>query len=172
MESPLIPKINELDEVVGETTIAEAKENGWPRRIARVFVFNTDYTKMLLQLRSDQMVTYPGFWDQAVGGHVDVDESYEVAAIREMAEEIGVVDTPVAAVETSFRNGNLFEGIFVATIDDTLDLNFDRHEVADLQWLSIEDFERDAADHPGKYVPAFMHTWKHFKAQLLNPEIR
>ena len=46
--------------------------------------------ELYLQKRSRQKVIQPGKWDTSVGGHVDPGESYEVAAAREMEEELGI----------------------------------------------------------------------------------
>jgi isopentenyldiphosphate isomerase len=43
-----------------------------------------------LQKRSSRKRIQPGKWDSSVGGHVDPGESYEQAAERELAEELGV----------------------------------------------------------------------------------
>lgn len=40
--------------------------------------------------RSDTLSRFPGYYDVLVGGAVDVGESYEEAAAREVSEELGV----------------------------------------------------------------------------------
>ena len=98
-----IPKINEQDEVIGETTIEEAVVNGWPRRVSRVFVFD-ESGNILLQKRSQTMLSYPGLWDQSAAGHVDIGEAYKDAAKRELYEELGL-ELNLVEVATSHRNG-------------------------------------------------------------------
>lgn len=46
---------------------------------------------LLLQKRSLSKDTQPGKWDTSVGGHVGFGQSYEEAARREAAEELGLV---------------------------------------------------------------------------------
>jgi len=46
--------------------------------------------RFYLQKRSTRKRIQPGKWDSSVGGHVDPGESYEQAAQRELAEELGV----------------------------------------------------------------------------------
>ncbi len=58
-------------------------------RAAYILVFN-DIKELFLQKRSGQKDVYPGYWDVAAGGVVLADESYEEAAVRELAEELGV----------------------------------------------------------------------------------
>lgn len=58
-------------------------------RAVHVLVFNPA-GELLLQLRSMDKDIQPGKWDTSVGGHLAVGESYEDAAVREMAEELGI----------------------------------------------------------------------------------
>jgi len=60
-----------------------------PHRAVHVLVFN-GRGELFLQKRSPQKDIQPGKWDTSVGGHLAPGESYEVAAIREMAEELGI----------------------------------------------------------------------------------
>ncbi len=62
-------------------------------RTAHVVVRSSD-GRILLQRRSLDKDVQPGRWDTAVGGHLAHGESFEQAARREMAEEIGLTDGP------------------------------------------------------------------------------
>ena len=166
MNSMNIPKIDANDEVMGATTITEAKENGWPRRISRVFIFD-DEGNMLLQKRSKNMHGYPGLWDQAVGGHIDMGESYKDAAIREMSEELGIVGIDIEELAVSYKNKNCFEGIYKAVISRSIEINFDTVEVEAVKWITIEDFEKEIEVNPELYVPAFVGVWFTFKKQFI-----
>lgn len=46
---------------------------------------------LLVHRRSEFKDLWPGWWDIAVGGVVVGDESYEVAALRELNEEVGLL---------------------------------------------------------------------------------
>lgn len=50
--------------------------------------------KLYLQKRSPSKDLYPGYWDTAVGGHVNAGESIENALIREAMEELGIDASP------------------------------------------------------------------------------
>lgn len=60
-------------------------------RAVHVLVFNAR-GELLLQRRAPTKRIQPGRWDSSVGGHVDPRETWEQAALREMAEEIGLRD--------------------------------------------------------------------------------
>ena len=82
--------VNEKGEVIGAAP--RSRCHGDPtlvHRAAHVLVFNSEGS-LLLQLRSKNKDIQPGKWDTSVGGHLGVGETYEQAAAREMAEELGV----------------------------------------------------------------------------------
>ena len=49
---------------------------------------------MLFQRRSLRKDSSPGFWDVACSGHVDGEETYAEAAVRELGEELGYHGPP------------------------------------------------------------------------------
>lgn len=160
-----IPIVNEKDEVIGETTIKEAKEKGYIRRISRVFIFD-EKGRMLIQFRSKNVHGHPLTWDQAVGGHVDYGESYAEAAVREMKEELGI-RAPITEILTSYQQSDQFEGIFRATINSDTPINFDSHEVEKVEWVKIEDFERDIIVNPQNYTHGCINAWQNFRDKLI-----
>ncbi len=58
-------------------------------RACYIFVFNAA-GELFIQKRTLRKDIYPGYWDAAAGGVVLAGESYEDAAARELAEELGL----------------------------------------------------------------------------------
>jgi len=156
-----IPKVNEQNEVVGETTITEAKANGWMRRIVRVFVFSTD-GKLLLQRRSPNVIAFPNLWDQSAGGHVDIGEDPETAARRETREELGIT-VSLEEVVNYHRSDDpadkVFSYVYRATITPDTSIDFDTHEVAEVKWYTVTEFEQAVHDTPEAFTPTFVSIW-------------
>lgn len=50
--------------------------------------------QLIFQHRGKDKDTYPDLLDATAGGHVDLGESYEEAAIKELCEETGLTATP------------------------------------------------------------------------------
>lgn len=55
--------------------------------------------RVLLGRRALWKTAWPGFWD-AIGGRVDAGESTDVAVIREVQEEVGVLPTDLLLMDT------------------------------------------------------------------------
>ncbi len=66
-------------------------------RAAYIFVFNAA-GELFVQKRTQSKDIYPGYWDVAAGGVVLAGESYEAAAERELAEELGLRDIKLNAL--------------------------------------------------------------------------
>lgn len=85
----LVERVDEADRVVGVVERAEAVRRGWLHRVA-VTVCRDAGGRVLVHRRADGVSRFPGQYDWLVGGGVDVGESWEEAAARELAEELGV----------------------------------------------------------------------------------
>ena len=57
-----------------------------------IVVLHPETGELLLQKRRLDKDIQPGKWDTAVGGHLAAGESFETAARRELAEELGISD--------------------------------------------------------------------------------
>jgi len=84
--------VDEDGRVIGQATRSACHADpSLLHRAVHVFVFDPAGC-IFLQRRSRTKLIQPGRWDTSVGGHVDRGESWEEAARREMAEELGLVD--------------------------------------------------------------------------------
>jgi isopentenyldiphosphate isomerase len=90
MADEMLTWVTDDDVVLGP--VPRSRVHGNPALIHRsVHVLVLDPRgRLLLQKRSLRKDTQPGKWDTSVGGHVGFGQSYEEAARREAAEELGL----------------------------------------------------------------------------------
>ncbi|HZL07982.1 MAG TPA: NUDIX domain-containing protein [Candidatus Dormibacteraeota bacterium] len=155
---PPIQIVDQADQPVGRASLTEAYEQGLPHRVIYVIVEDTD-DKVLLQKRGPNVATYPGCWDISTAGHVDEGETYELAARRELAEELGMNDEGFELEELgkyydeNVINGfrlNRFRKTYKVVIQAGTTLRPHLTELSGIRWLSIAEVKKLAADHPDK----------------------
>ena len=88
----LFPLVDEEGNITGAATRGEC-HNGSKllHPVVHLHVFNSQ-GDLYLQQRPDWKDIQPGKWDTAVGGHIDLGESVEIALKREAREELGIED--------------------------------------------------------------------------------
>ncbi|MFE5857216.1 NUDIX hydrolase [Streptomyces sp. NPDC056500] len=87
--SELVEHVDEYDRVLGIVERDEAVRMNRLHRIAAT-ICRDQAGRILVLRRAETLSRFPGHYDGMVGGAVDVGESYEEAAVRELAEELGV----------------------------------------------------------------------------------
>lgn len=80
--------------------------------VVHLHVFNSR-GELYLQKRPEWKDIQPGKWDTAVGGHIDLGESVDMALRREANEELGLTDfTPILITHYVFESDREREMIF------------------------------------------------------------
>ncbi len=119
-DTELLDVVGEQDYPLRRATRREIHERGFIHRAVHILVFNKN-GDCLLQKRSLLKDTHPGLWDSSAAGHVDAGESYEQAARRELAEELGISSpiplTPLAKLPPSPATGMEHVMLYTAHYD-------------------------------------------------------
>lgn len=151
-----IQLVDENDTPLRPGTMDEAQMQAIWHRIARVMVFN-EKGDMLLQLRSENEFSYPDCWDLTVGGHVDADEEYLVAAKREAMEEVGAalgelveVDYYKSSWVDNERTYNRFNKTYKAVVPSQTSFHPSPEEVKELRWFSKDELVELVDTDPGR----------------------
>lgn len=157
-------QVDEDDKIIGEISRKEAHEKGILHRVVATYVVN-DKKQILIQVRADSQKA-----DHSSAGHVDPGESYETAAKRELAEEIGITNIPLTEIgqtkshdvgpQRPGRKYHIFRVYFCFAEPGKIN----PEEVTDVFWADpyqiFEDMKKDPNDK--KYPNGFKQTLKVF----------
>lgn len=93
----LLNIVDEDDNIIGEKSRVEIHTSGLLHREIHVY-FITPNNELIFQHRAKDKDTFPDLLDATVGGHVEIGQSYEETAIKEVEEETGVRVSPADLV--------------------------------------------------------------------------
>lgn len=126
--------------------------------------------RLLVQKRSTQKELFPGRWDNSAAGHVDVGETYEQAALRELSEELGLRDFSLqrlgdyyVEVVDDWRNMKRFTRAYTLVLKDPLPtFQLPPEEVEPIQWMNIQDVKKLVHNHPDQVTDGLEQVIKRF----------
>lgn len=155
--------VDDQDRVIGQAPRSACHGNpALIHRVAHVLVFNSA-GEILLQKRSSSKDVQPGRWDTSVGGHLDPGEDYRAGALREMAEELSIINQPLDFLY-AYPHRNDFESENVASFWLCYDgsVEFDPMEIEEVAYFSPEQIAQKLGS--GFLTPNFEHEWSLFLA--------
>ena len=152
--------VNEQDGEIGTIEKMEAHRNGILHRAFSIFIFN-DKKEMLLQQRAMNKYHSGGLWTNACCSHPRPGELTGAAATRRLKEELGF-ETKLEKIfdfkyKAAFENGlieNEFDHVFAGVYND--EINFNRNEVQDICFRSMQEIESNLQTHPNKFTAWFL----------------
>ena len=161
MAEEIFDVVNERDEVIGQSSRREVHNRGLKHRAVHVLVFNSR-GELFLQKRSLMKDTAAGKWDSSSSGHLDQGEDYDVCAMRELREEIGVVlsEPPrkLFKLEARPETGWEFCWIYRARHEGPFSLHPEEIETG--AWFAPQAVTKWVEQQPGDFASAFVLIWK------------
>lgn len=155
MTEELVDLVDEHDRVIGVITRAEMRASAAWHRAVYLLVQRADDAVLIAQ-RSFTKDFAPGAWDIGAGGVVAAGEPYDVAARRELAEELGVTGVPleplgIARFERAEGHDDLRLHGRVYRVRHDGPFTFDDGEVLRTEWVTAEELTRLLAERD--FVP-------------------
>ena len=143
----LVDVVDEQDMVVGVASRRQMRAGRLRHRTVFVIVRRSD-GRLLVHRRAEWKDVWPGLWDLAAGGVVARGESYEEAARRELAEELGIVAVPPEVLgRGEFDDPAVSElaTIFEVTWDGPV--RFADGEVVEARWVTVGELQGMLREH-------------------------
>lgn len=147
----IVAIVDEYNNVIGSAPRREMRAQKLPHRSTYTFVFNSR-GELFVQKRTMTKDIYPGYYDPCTGGVVLHGESYELSAIRELEEEVGIRDVPLTWHFNVYFEDDLVRvwgGVFSCVYDGAIVLQAE--EVESGEFLPIETILQRAQTAP--YTP-------------------
>ncbi|WP_462379687.1 NUDIX hydrolase [Pseudomonas sp. Marseille-QA0892] len=143
--------VDEYDRLLGGLPRAELRARGLIGRGTFIFLLNGQ-GHLCVHQRVMSKAVYPGYFDVAAGGMVAPDEPYEIAAARELEEELGIGGVALRDHGRFFfdaPDNRLWGAIYSAVSDAPLRLQ--PEEVAAAWFMPLDDVLADIEQRP--YCP-------------------
>ena len=143
--------MDEEDRVIGKATRSEIHKKKLLHRSAHILVFNSN-NQLFLQKRSISNDESPGLWDTSSTGHVNTGESYEVAAYRELWEELGIktVLTPLAKIDACNETYHEHVQIYICKTDASIKIN--QEEISEGRYFNFSELINEIHESSEKYT--------------------
>jgi 8-oxo-dGTP pyrophosphatase MutT (NUDIX family) len=137
----LVERVDEQDRVVGVVDRTEAVSRHWLHRIATT-VCRDPEGRIFVHRRPDGVSRFPGQYNWLIGGAVDIGETYEQAAARELTEELGVVSAVPRFLFKYLCRGEIspyWLGLHETALADPLAIVPDPAEISWHAWLTEDE---------------------------------
>ena len=149
------------NQITGQLTRGEVHARKLFHRAVHVFVFNKR-GDLLLQQRSMFKDAHPGVWDSSVSGHLNVGETYQAAALRELDEEMGIhpETTPEEIARITPCEPTGWEHVRLYLTRHSGAVHFPAAEVEAAAWFPVAEIEAWTAARPEDFASGFIACWK------------
>jgi len=164
MNTELLSVVDENDCIIDACARHIIHATGLRHRAVHILVFN-GLGQLFLQKRSMKKDLNGGLWDTSAAGHVDAGEDYDISALREIEEELGIGEAalePLFKLPATAAIGMEFIQVYRCRHNGPFNLAAD--EIDEGDWFSVAEIaERTAADDQ-MLTEAFKTIWRQFEA--------
>jgi isopentenyl-diphosphate delta-isomerase type 1 len=163
VENEILDIVDNNDQVIGNRSRFEIHRDGNLHRAVHILVFNRQ-NQLFLQKRSLLKDINAGLWDSSAAGHVDSGEDYDQCAVRELAEELGIIANKdlnyLFKMDATAATGMEFIRVYRIIYDGPLTLS--PKEIDDGLWLEPTIITVRVTDDDPELTETFKWLWRKF----------
>ena len=160
-DNEMFDVVDENDQVLRQVERSKVHKKGLLHRAVHVFVFN-NRGDLFLQKRSLLKDSSPGLWDSSASGHLDVGEDYHDAAVRELAEELGIRQEVkmICSIKPSEKTG--WEFVHLFKCEHGGPFNFPYSEIDCGEFFTTDMIENWISERPEDFASGFIECWENY----------
>ena len=138
----ILDLVNEHDQVIGQLSRREIYARGLRNyRVVHAFIKNSN-GELWIPRRVSTKKLYPDALDFSIAGHVTTGESYEVALLKEAAEEVNLDLSKIPYRELAYLNPRtqpvaLWQKVYEVNLEEAPDYNPD--DFSGYEWLQPKE---------------------------------
>lgn len=142
------------DKKITMGTKDDAKRLRLWRRVVHIFIFNNK-NELLICKRPASKDAYPNLITSSAGGHVELGESYHVAAKRELYEELGLSThlKNIGRFDITGLHGKMIHHLFIGRSADKI--RPDPKEISSYKFATVASLIKEIRARPKKFTPPF-----------------
>ena len=161
----LLDLVDDNDQVIDQ--IRRSQSTGVQNiRVINIFVTTPD-GKIIVPLRSANRRIFPNCFDFSVGGFVEAGDTYEETAYKELAEELGLTNTPIKEIGYFKPCDNVtfaFSKLYTCQYDGQLDdLRFDKHGIQQLYAFTRTQLRHMLETTPEKFKGDYEQVFGYYE---------
>jgi 16S rRNA (adenine1518-N6/adenine1519-N6)-dimethyltransferase len=153
------------DRPIGAADRQAIHNQGLRHRAVHLFIVNR-HRELFLQRRSWRKDQYAHRWDSSAAGHVDMGESYDDCANRELSEELGIsVDLErIGSVPASDKTGQEFISIYQGSSEGPMRCN--PMEIETGGFFKLATIDTWIEKRPEDFAPGFLECYRAVRSSL------
>jgi len=170
MKEEKVLLVDTQDRVLGTMPKLEAHQKGVLHRAFSVFILNRQ-NALLLQQRAWDKYHSPGLWTNTCCSHQREGEDSLAAGKRRLQEEMGL-EAPLTPLFTFIYKAPFDNGLTEHELDHVLlgyseqSPNPNPQEVADWQWMPLEEVQQKLTEQPEQFTVWFKIIFERFYAHI------
>lgn len=148
--------VDNKDQVIRQATRQDVHRQKWRHRAVHILIVENQ--RLFLQKRVLTKDAHPGKWDSSCSGHVDAGENYEMAAQRELQEELGLTlphETLELLTYLPASDATDWEFIKIFRTSHSGPFQLNKHEISEGQFFTLTHIQTWIEQKPEDFATAF-----------------